>query len=194
VHQCQVFRLECQVVLVAAPILLAATPTVSGIFNYTVTTTSTCPATASGTMIVNGTIIPTLVSTGSSCTGSSVTYTTDSSMSSYIWTIPGTSGTNYTLLSGGNSISYTAIVQWLTGGSKTVGVDYNNSTGCSAASATSHTYTINSSPTSAAISDVIDGCNGGHTAYVNITGGTSPYTFQLSNMGSPYTGTVPVEF
>jgi hypothetical protein len=60
--------------------------------------------------------------------------------------------------------------------------------------------TLNPSPSAAVVSDNLDPCNGGHTAYVDVTGGSSPYSFLLTFTGSAtastqnYTGTVPAEF
>ena len=58
---------------------ISGTPTVSGTFNYTVTTIGTCTqVTASGTITVNPTPIPTLTSSAPgnvSCAGTNVTFT-----------------------------------------------------------------------------------------------------------------------
>ena len=58
-------------------------------------------------------------------------YTTYSGKSSYVWTIPGIEGTDYTLVSGGTSSSNSATIQWKTIGVKQVKVNYSTTTGCS---------------------------------------------------------------
>ena len=66
-------------------------------------------------------------------------YTTESGKTNYVWTIPGTIGTDYTIISGGTSSSdSTVTIKWLTPGSKTVKVNYDNST-----AEASNTTTVN---------------------------------------------------
>ena len=69
-----------------------------------------------------------------------VTYTTQTGMTNYVWTFPGTSGVDYTIISGANTNSVT--LQYLTTGSKVVTVNYTNTNGCSATTATSSIATI----------------------------------------------------
>jgi hypothetical protein len=75
------------------------------------------------------------------CLGVNVTYTTQASMTSYVWGFPGILNTDYSITSGGTSSSSTVTLKWLTTGSKTVTINYNNTGGCSATSATSSTVT-----------------------------------------------------
>lgn len=75
------------------------------------------------------------------CTYNNCTYTTQAGQSNYVWTIPGVLNTDYTIVSGGTSTSNTVTLQWLTTGSKTVTINYDNASGCSASSATSSTAT-----------------------------------------------------
>jgi uncharacterized repeat protein (TIGR01451 family)/gliding motility-associated-like protein len=76
------------------------------------------------------------------CTGSEVTYTTQSGQTGYVWNVPGTLNTDYSIISGGTgSTSNTVTLKWLTTGSKTVTINYTNPNGCTAASATSSTAT-----------------------------------------------------
>lgn len=93
---------------------------------------------------------PTLTGSVSSvCVNNNVTYTTESGQSGYSWTFPGTAGTDYTIVSGGNSTSNTAVIKWLTTGSKAVTVNYSNSNGCTANApvTTSPATTVNAAPT-----------------------------------------------
>ena len=158
-------------------------------------TTGGCASTspASFTTVVNARPVPSLSTSGAGCAGSTITYTTQSGQSSYVWTIPGTPGTDYTLISGGTGTDYTAVISWITTGSKTVTVNYSIASSCTGVTAGSSTITINAAPTSVAISDNIDPCNGGHTAYVVVTGGTSPYTFLLTPPGTYHTLPSPAE-
>jgi len=76
------------------------------------------------------------------CTFNDVTYTTQAGQSNYVWTVPGVLNTDYTIVSGGlGTTSNTVTLQWLTTGVKTVTVNYDNSFGCAASSATSSTAT-----------------------------------------------------
>lgn len=77
-----------------------------------------------------------------SCTYIDYTYTTQSGMQNYVWTFPGTAGVDYTLVSGGTATSNTAVVKWLNAGAKTVGVNYNNASGCASAGPGSNTVTV----------------------------------------------------
>ena len=71
-----------------------------------------------------------------------VTYTTQSGQSNYVWGVPGTLNTDYSITSGGiGTSSNTITLKWLTTGNKTVTINYNNATGCSAANATSSSVT-----------------------------------------------------
>ncbi len=146
-----------------------------------------CPAVTPGTntTVVNASPSPSLSTSGAFCTSNSVVYTTQSGNSNYIWTIGGTAGVDYTLIAGGTTSAYSATIQWITTGSKTVSVNYTNGSGCTGPTAASTSNAVNNGPSGAAISDNIDPCNGGHTAYVVVTGGTSPYNFTVC--GTPYT-------
>ncbi|MBS1623556.1 MAG: T9SS type A sorting domain-containing protein, partial [Bacteroidetes bacterium] len=153
-----------------------------------------CPAVTPGTntTVVNASPSPTLSTSGAFCTSNSVVYTTQSGNSNYTWTIAGTAGVDYTLIAGGGTSDYSATIQWITTGSKTVSVNYTNGSGCTGPTAASTSNTVNNGPSGAAISDNIDPCNGGHTAYVVVTGGTSPYNFTVC--GTAYTNqTSPFE-
>ncbi|MEI6696338.1 MAG: hypothetical protein WCO13_09735, partial [Bacteroidota bacterium] len=67
-------------------------------------------------------------------------YTTESGMTSYIWTV---NGGTITAGSATNAITVT----WNTEGSQTVSVNYSNASGCSAATATTFDVTVKSAPT-----------------------------------------------
>jgi gliding motility-associated-like protein len=60
----------------------------------------------------------------SACPNAKVKYATTALKSPYVWTIPGISGTDYTIVSGGTATSDTLIIKWLTKGDKIVKVGY----------------------------------------------------------------------
>lgn len=103
----------------------------------------------SGAFVVNELPVPTFTPTpaGEVCVGSSVTYTTEIGQSNYVWTVPGTLGTDYTITAGGiGATDYTVTLTWLTSGAKNVSINYSNSNNCAAASATVNTTIVNPLP------------------------------------------------
>ena len=127
------------------------------------------------------------------CSGTPVTYTTQAGQSNYVWTVPGTAGVDYTISSGGTSLDNSMTLQWLTGGSKMVTVNYSDANGCSGAAPASSTTTVTVLP-SASISYTGDPyCSNETTAPVTLTGngsGTYSSTAGLS-INSP-TGEVDI--
>ena len=108
------------------------------------------------------------------CVNTDVTYTTQSGQSNYVWTISGTLNTDYTITSGGGTTSNTLTVRWLTtAGTKTVSVNYSNSNGCAASSATSSTpttiYALPATPTFTAQPGA-NVCSGNNVTYTTQTG------------------------
>jgi hypothetical protein len=76
------------------------------------------------------------------CVNTDVTYTTLAGQTNYIWTVPGTAGTDYSILSGGiGTTNNTVTLQWITAGSKTVIVGYS-SIGCTSVANASNTTTV----------------------------------------------------
>jgi hypothetical protein len=76
------------------------------------------------------------------CSNTDVTYSTESSQSNYIWTFSGTLNTDYSITSGGTTLSNTVALKWLTAGVKTVTINYTNSNNCNAEVPTSSTATM----------------------------------------------------
>lgn len=75
-----------------------------------------------------------------SCTNSNVTYTTQSGYYNYVWTVSGVLNTDYQIVSGGlGTTSNSVVIKWLTGGTKTVTVNYSNILGCTGTAATNTT-------------------------------------------------------
>jgi hypothetical protein len=152
-------------------------------------TSGACASTspASFTTVVDASPTPSISTSGSNCVGGTFTYTTQSGQSNYTWTIPGSLGTDYTIAAGGTTSDDYVEIQWITPGTYAVTVNYTNSNGCYGPVVGSNTSTFGTAPTSAALSTVVDPCNGGHTVVVNISGGTSPYSFKLTPPGTFFT-------
>ena len=110
--------------------------------NISVTATNSCGTTAASLLAVVVTVPSpsyTVVPGANCCVSSDVTYTTQPGKSNYLWTLPGTLGTNYTISSGGTSpTDNTVTVKWLTAGSKMVSVNYTNG-GCAGVAASTTT-------------------------------------------------------
>ena len=118
---------------------------------YYVTVSGSCGATAtssaSGAIIVHALPVVSFTAqpSGTPCVDTDVTYSTQTGETAYVWTIPGVSGTDYTITSGGNGFP-NLVLKWLTPGSKSVTVNYQDAQGCGATSpATSNTITIQKS-------------------------------------------------
>jgi hypothetical protein len=123
--------------------------TVGTTYYYVVVTSATCVTTAtssvSGAFLVNPlpTVSFTAEPSGTHCVDTDLTYTTQSGQTNYVWTIPGTAGTDYTIVSGGNSTSNTVVIRWLSAGSKSITVNYTDPNGCgTTTAATSNTITV----------------------------------------------------
>jgi hypothetical protein len=115
------------------------TKTVSVIY----TNNNGCTAIVPGvdTVQVNPRPVPTITGPSSVCAGTSGhVYTTETGMSNYQWTV--STGGTITSGSGTNSIT----VSWGISGSRTVTINYANSYGCNALTATSYAVTVFSPP------------------------------------------------
>ncbi|WP_191322024.1 beta strand repeat-containing protein [Algoriphagus aquimarinus] len=113
-----------------------------------VSSSGSCGTTAtsaiSGAFVVNALPVVSFTAQPSSptCVDTDVTYSTQAGETNYVWTIPGTLGTDYSITSGGNG-SPNLVLKWLTPGSKAVTVNYQDLQGCGATSpATSNSITV----------------------------------------------------
>ena len=184
---------------------ITITPTItSGTATYTANVTYTsggCSTSTSTTTTAYA--LPTALSfitspASSICSTSPATYTTQSINANYTWSIPGTAGQDYTIVStlvnvpsadtpGGTTIgatTYSITLTWLTAGSKTVTVNYSNfaAGNCQALSPATTTTTVSTPSTGVSISPP-----GGQTI---CTGGTfSPLT--VSVIGTGNSGLIP---
>lgn len=153
--------------------------------------TKTCVSTASVTSTTNIVNNPTptfTLSAGSTtCSNTSVTYTTQSSMSNYLWTLPGVLNVDYKIIAGsiaGNSNTVT--LQWLTSGSKTVQVGYTDpSTSCSSTTDATNTTSVTASPNPPSQTDNSPFCSGDNPTLSDLTskmGGTSIKWYDASDV------------
>ncbi len=123
--------------LQALLLLVGLTGTVTGIAGGTATISYTvsngCTATATTIVTVNtSTITFTTTPPAQLCRSVSATYTTQpGNQSNYIWTVSGTSGTDYNITAGGTGSSNNSVtLTWLTASTKTVTVNYTGANGC----------------------------------------------------------------
>ncbi len=105
--------------------------------------------------------------TDGACSNSDVVFTTQSGMSNYAWSINGA-----TITSGATATSNTATLKWTTAGTKTVTVNYENSTGCSASSVAQATVLVNPTPVAGTITNK-SVCSGLTHPAITPTGGTN---------------------
>ncbi|MCP2028220.1 hypothetical protein L1276_003388 [Flavobacterium sp. HSC-32F16] len=128
------------------------TSPVTGTTNYvlvSVTDSNSCARTTgftggSTTLTINPIPTPTFtVSPAASvCVDADAAYTTQSGQTNYIWTVPGTQGIDYDIISGDlSAASNTVTLHWHTIGNKTVTVGYTT-TGCASVTSASSTTTI----------------------------------------------------
>ncbi len=71
-------------------------------------------------------VVATVTGTSTVCSGSELTYTTESVMNNYVWTVGGGN-----IISGGTATDATVTVRWGAASSGSVSVGYANSVGCS---------------------------------------------------------------
>ncbi len=145
--------------------------------NYTDANGCTGASPASSSTTVNPLPVPTFTAapSGTTCVGSSVTYTTQSGQTNYTWVVPGVSGTDYSITAGGiGTGSNTVSLTWLTSGGKTVTVNYTDANGCTGASPASNTTTVNSRPVPTfTAAPGSTNCVGGSVTYTTQSGQTN---------------------
>jgi len=126
--------------------------------------------------------VPTITGSGSVCRGStSVIYSTEAGMTGYSWTI--SSGGTITSGTGTNAITVT----WNSAGSQTVTVNYTNSNGCTAATATVKNVTVNPLPVPT-ITGQGTVCAGTDSVIYTTEAGMTGYTWIISAGGTIIAG------
>jgi hypothetical protein len=157
--------------------------------NYIDANNCTSAAPASTTTTVNGrpAVSFTTEPGAEVCINQPITYTTQTGggISAYDWNFPGsTLNTHYTLQAGtGTLLSNTAVVTWLTTGSKTVTVNYLNIGLCPSLTSASNTTTVTATvgtPVFAPASNPVLRCQGGNNVtYVATAAGSTAITYSL---------------
>jgi uncharacterized protein (TIGR02145 family) len=133
---------------------------------YTITSVSdanVCSNTGTGSAIITVSELP-IVSfvTGNNAAivGIPETYSTQTSMTNYIWTVSGTQGIDYTKIGGTSSDNYISI-NWLTAGTRNVSVNYTNTDNCTAiASSTLSINVIGLTPSVPLLDSPVNGSTG----------------------------------
>jgi len=111
--------------------------------NYTNGNGCTAASATVYNVTVNALPVPTITGPATICaTTTGNVYTTQAGMTAYGWTV----SAGGTITAGGTGTSNTVTVTWNTAGAQTVSVNYTNSNGCTAASATVYNVTVNPLP------------------------------------------------
>jgi len=143
--------------------------------------------------VINASPSPSFTASPSSaaCINTDVTYTTQSGQSNYIWSVPGTLDTDYSITSGSvGTSSNTVTLKWLTSGSKTVTVNYTNSNSCSSASAASSTITVSPASVGGSILGSTTVCTGTNSTGLTLSGNTGSVTKWQSSTVSDFSSAV----
>ncbi len=153
-----------------------------------------CPGAtpATNTLTVNALPTPTWIAQPTNGTsvcvdGGNVTYRTQAGQSNYIWSVPGTVGTDYTITSGGTETTNSEITLiWKTAGSKTVTVQYTSGT-CASITPATNTITVVDLPTPTFTNPPSNVCINNTVTYTTQAGQTN-YVWTLPGVaGTDYT-------
>jgi hypothetical protein len=161
---------------------ISTTGATQGTVTYAITATSPVGCVGPVTnyyVYVNPLPVPTVTGPSVVCVNTSGNvYTTQAGMSNYIWSVsPGG-----TVTSGGSSTSNTVTVTWNSVGVQFVGINYTNSFGCTALTATTYNVTVNPRPLPT-ISGPDPACIGSSNVYTT-QAGMSNYTWAVSAGGT----------
>jgi hypothetical protein len=160
------------------------TPLVTTTYRLVETVTATgCNKTDSVTVTVNPLPVPTLIGPSPVCVNSiGNTYTTEASMTNYLWTIPA----GATVTAGGTAASNFVTITWLTAGTKVIKVNYTNGNNCTAVNAKSLNVTVNPLPVPLLLGNST-ACANTNTVY-NTASGQLNYVWVLSAGGTIVSG------
>ena len=158
---------------------LAGNQTVS--VNYTNAIGCAAATPTSQAVVVSPTPVPSIIGNGSSCVGTTgLVYSTEGSMSGYLWTI----SSGGTITSGQGS--YSIHVTWIEQGAQTLTVNYTTPSGCTAGTPTSKSITVNPLPVPT-ISGSEFACITENTTHVT-EGGMTGYQWTISSGGTILSG------
>ena len=134
------------------------------------------------TITVNPSTVPTIAGIKTLCAGSSsVSYTTDASMTDYTWSV--SPGGSITSGAGTNAVK----VNWNSAGAQNVQVNYTNKTGCRASANSTCQVTVNSLPVPV-ISGVATVCAGSTGVIYSTEPFMTDYAWSVSPGGTITSG------
>jgi small neutral amino acid transporter SnatA (MarC family) len=144
---------------------------------------STCgpsPTRTSIPVTVNPLPTPTIVGPTSVCaTSTENVYTSQASMTNYIWSV----SSGGTITAGGTSTNNTVTVTWNTAGSQTVSVNYTNANSCTALAPTVYSITVNPLPTPSIAGPTSVCATSTGNVYITQSGMTN-YSWSVSSGGT----------
>ncbi len=118
-----------------------------GDYTVTVTDAQGCPLDSTFTVTEPAAVVPSLSGSDTICQETIVVYTTDAGMSNYVWVITDVDPTAaHTITAGGGATDNTITIQWDGYEEHTVGVNYTDGSGCTAASPTELTIWVHKLP------------------------------------------------
>jgi len=147
--------------------------------NVTVAGANSCTTgpTATKAITVNPAPVPTITGSANVCAGSTnYTYTTETGMSNYTWTI----SSGGTIASGAGTSA--VVVHWNTAGVQSISVNYSNANGCQAEYPASYTVTVSELPAAtAAINGPSSVCAGAQGVFYSVdpVAGAVTYAWSL---------------
>jgi len=162
----------------------------AGIDSVTVNYTNTNGCTGTSSFVYHVTVnplpLPTITGPTPVCAGATGNvYTTQAGMTNYVWSVSPSTG--YTITSGGTATADTAVITWTTAGTYTVSVNYANSFGCVASTATTYTVTVNPIPVPI-ITGVSSACVGTTGNVYTTDAGMTNYVWSVSSGGTITSG------
>jgi uncharacterized repeat protein (TIGR02543 family) len=114
----------------------------AGTYTVTVTDAASQTATTSATVTQPPQWWPTVTGSSPICSSVTGTYTTESGMTNYIWTV----SAGGSIVSGGTSTDHTVSVSWGSAGAQSVSVNYTTPAGCTAFEAGVKPVTVHPAP------------------------------------------------
>ena len=127
--------------------------------------------------------VPTITGSSDVCVGSTGNnYTTESGMDNYVWTV----SAGGTITAGGGVSDDFVTINWNTTGAKTVRVNYENATGCSATTPTTQNITVHALPVPT-LAGTAEVCLGSTVTYSTVSG-MSNYEWAVSSGGTIVSG------
>ena len=133
------------------------------------------------TVTVNARPIPTISGGSTGCLNGQSTFSTETGMSSYSWTV----SSGGTIVSGGNTSFVT--INWSSIGAKTVSVNYINQNGCIAVNPTVKSIMV-SMPPVPVITGSSSVCEGSANLFYSTDAGMTNYTWAVSGGGAITSG------